>query len=99
MNVFNDCKMADSQNRLLSVIQEEKEILENLKADGNCRIPEEDLTDLFHEVRGRRRHKGLKCWFSVDLHTGSIISTWKNYCTTTISAENFEILQILKHCF
>jgi hypothetical protein len=65
MNVFNDCKMADSQNRLLSVIQEGKEILENLKADGNCRIPEEDLTDLIHEVR-RRRHKGLKCWFSVD---------------------------------
>jgi hypothetical protein len=32
-----------------------KDILEHLEADGNCKMLEQDVTGLIHEVRRRRR--------------------------------------------
>jgi hypothetical protein len=59
LNIFSKCKMTSSQNRLLNIIQEAKEILEDLEADGNCKMLEQDLMDLIHEVRRRRRRRKL----------------------------------------
>jgi hypothetical protein len=46
--------MTGSQNGLLNIIQERKEIQEDLEGDGSCKMAEQDLTDLTHEVRRRR---------------------------------------------
>jgi hypothetical protein len=53
--------MTGYQNRPLNIIQEGKGILEDFEADGNCKMLEQDLTDLIHEVRRRRKEK--KCCF------------------------------------
>jgi hypothetical protein len=47
--------MKGFQTRLLNMIQEGKDINEDLEADGNCTMPEQDLTDLIRKVRRRRR--------------------------------------------
>jgi hypothetical protein len=44
--------MTCSQNWLVSIVKEGKQILEDLEADGNCNIPEKDLV---HDVRRSRR--------------------------------------------
>jgi hypothetical protein len=47
--------MAGSQKRLLNIIHEGKYILQDLKADGISKMPEQDVTDQVHEARGGRR--------------------------------------------
>jgi hypothetical protein len=54
LNIFRKCKIT-SQNRFLNINQGGREILEDLEADGKCRIPEQNLMDPIHEVRRRRR--------------------------------------------
>jgi hypothetical protein len=46
--------MTGFQNRLLNITQERKLILEDLEADENCKMSEEDLTNLIHEDRRRK---------------------------------------------
>jgi hypothetical protein len=59
LNIFSEFKMTGSQNRILNSIKEGKDILEDLETDGNCKMPEQDLTNLIHEVRGRRMRKSI----------------------------------------
>jgi hypothetical protein len=60
--------MAGSQKRPLNIIHEGKYILVDLKADGDCKMPEQDVTDQIHEARGGRR----SC-YSMFLHDCAMI--------------------------
>jgi hypothetical protein len=55
LNIFSECKLTSSQNRLLNIIQEGKDILEELEGDGNFKMQKQDPTHLIHKVRRRRR--------------------------------------------
>jgi hypothetical protein len=51
--------MTGSQNWLLNITQEGKEIIQDLEEDGNCKIPEQELMVLILEFRGKRRRLPL----------------------------------------
>jgi hypothetical protein len=56
-----------------------KEILEHLEADGNCKMLEQDVTGLIHEVRRRNVSTALMSKFNIEYNPEPVPSTSNAY--------------------